>query len=48
MITEGFGNISMASRTFDLLKANENSYASLNGSTQIRAGVIRPELVIPL
>ena len=48
MITEGFGNISMASRTFDLLKANENNYASLNGSTQIRAGVIRPELVIPL
>ena len=48
MITEGFGNILMASRTFDLLKANENNYASLNGSTQIRAGVIRPELVIPL
>ena len=48
MITEGFGNISMASRTFDLLKTNENKYASLNGSTQIRAGVIRPELVVPL
>ena len=48
MITEGFGNISMADRTYDLLKENENKYASLNGSTQIRAGVIRPELVIPL
>ena len=48
MITEGFGNISMADRTYDLLKDNEDKYASLNGSTQIRAGVIRPELVIPL
>ena len=48
MITEGFGNISMAYRTFDLLKTNQNKYASLNGSTQIRAGVIRPELVVPL
>jgi len=48
MITEGFGNIAMANRTFDLLNKNENNYASLNGSTQIRAGVIRPELVIPL
>ena len=48
MITEGFGNISMAKRTFSLLKENKNHYASLNGSTQIRAGVIRPELVIPM
>ena len=44
--TEGFGNIAMAERTFGLLKSHENAYASINGATQIRAGVIRPEIII--
>ncbi|OQY26305.1 MAG: hypothetical protein B6244_13995 [Candidatus Cloacimonetes bacterium 4572_55] len=48
VITEGFGGISMASRTFDLLKSREGEKASINGATQIRAGVIRPEVIIPL
>jgi hypothetical protein len=48
MITEGFGKIRMAARTFDLLKSLEGKKASINGATQIRAGVIRPEVVIPL
>lgn len=48
ILTEGFGDISMASRTFDLLKANEGKGASVSGATQIRAGVIRPEVIIPL
>ena len=30
-----------------MLKSNENKFASINGSTQIRAGVIRPEILIP-
>ena len=47
IITEGFGKIAMASRTYELLKENENKFASINGSTQIRAGVIRPEILIP-
>ena len=47
IITEGFGQIAMAERTFKLLKENENNFASINGSTQIRAGVIRPEILIP-
>ena len=47
VITEGFGQIAMAERTFKLLKENENKFASINGSTQIRAGVIRPEILIP-
>ena len=46
IITEGFGNISMASRTFRLLKNNHNKFASINGATQIRAGVMRPEIFI--
>jgi len=47
IITEGFGKITMANRTFDLLKEKEGMKASINGATQIRAGVIRPEVVIP-
>jgi len=48
VLTEGFGEISMADRTFNLLTENEGRRASINGATQIRAGVIRPEIVIPM
>lgn len=47
VVTEGFGQINMAGRTFDLLKSKEGRMACINGATQIRAGVIRPEVVIP-
>lgn len=48
IMTEGFGEIRMAARTFNLLKNLEGKVASINGSTQIRAGVIRPEIIVPL
>jgi hypothetical protein len=48
VVTEGFGEIVMAKRTFDLLKSKEGKLACINGATQIRAGVIRPEVVIPI
>jgi hypothetical protein len=48
VITEGFGPIKMADATFNLLKKQAGKHASLNGATQIRAGVIRPEVVIPV
>ena len=48
VVTEGFGKINMGSRTFDLLKEYDGHFVSINGATQIRAGVIRPEIVIPL
>tara|TARA_B100000686_G_scaffold164947_1_gene172613 strand:- start:10002 stop:12992 length:2991 start_codon:yes stop_codon:yes gene_type:complete len=48
IITEGFGDISMAEQTFSLFKGSAGIEASINGSTQIRAGVIRPSIVIPL
>jgi hypothetical protein len=47
IITEGFGNMEMSSRTFELLKSFEGSIAAINGATQIRAGVMRPEIIIP-
>ena len=46
IITEGFGEIPMAQGTFNLLKKYKGRSASVNGATQIRAGVIRPEIVI--
>lgn len=47
IVTEGFGVMTMAHRTFDLLKSLEGRQASINGATQIRAGVIRPEIIVP-
>jgi len=47
VLTEGFGRIRMAERTRRLLDAHEGEQASVSGATQIRAGVMRPEIVIP-
>jgi len=47
IITEGFGKMRMSNRTFELLKSCEGMEAALNGATQIRAGVIRPEIIVP-
>lgn len=48
VVTEGFGKIDMAQKTFDLLKQFNGKKTSIHGRTQIRAGVIRPEIIIPL
>lgn len=48
ILTEGFGKMRMSKRTFALLKSFEGKQASISGATQIRAGVIRPEIIIPL
>lgn len=47
ILTEGFGTIPMAPKTFALLSAHGGQKASISGATQIRAGVIRPEIIIP-
>jgi len=47
ILTEGFGPIPMARKTFTLLSAHAGQPASISGATQIRAGVIRPEIIIP-
>jgi len=46
VLTEGFGEILMARRTFDLLRSLDGEEASLSGATQIRAGVLRPEVIV--
>ena len=47
IVTEGFGIMPMAQRTFDLLKSLNGREASISGATQIRAGVVRPEIIVP-
>ena len=48
VVTEGFGDIAMAARTWRLLADKAGRPASVNGATQIRAGVMRPEILVPL
>ena len=48
LVTEGFGELTMANRTFELLGTLAGQSASINGATQIRAGVIRPEVIVPI
>jgi hypothetical protein len=47
VVTEGFGRMTMAARTFELLTKLAGKKASINGATQIRAGVMRPEVIVP-
>lgn len=47
ILTEGFGEMAMSPRTFELFKEFEGEVAAMNGATQIRAGVMRPEVIIP-
>lgn len=48
IVTEGFGDIAMAERTYQILRERQGHRAAANGATQIRAGVMRPEIIIPL
>ena len=47
VLTEGFGRIPMSDRAWSLLAARAGRLASVSGATQIRAGVLRPEVLIP-
>ncbi|HRC53104.1 MAG: hypothetical protein KBI39_01315 [Firmicutes bacterium] len=47
IMLEGFGELPMNEQAWDILSSREGKIACINGTTQIRAGVIRPEIVIP-
>lgn len=47
IMTEGFGRLPLSDRVYQLLDAREGSEASINGATQVRAGAVRPEVIIP-
>jgi len=44
--TEGFGVYTMSDETFSLLRFHEGEQASIDGTTQIRQRILRPEIVI--
>lgn len=47
IVTEGFGRLAMSRKTFELLSRATGQVASASGATQIRAGVMRPEVLVP-
>ena len=47
VLTEGFGDQPMADRTWNILRVHLGRAAAVDGTTQIRAGVVRPDVVIP-
>ena len=47
IITEGFGALPISERAMALAKKTNNKAASANGTTQVRAGAVRPEVIIP-
>lgn len=46
IVTEGFGSMRMADKTYELFKSLDGLEASITGATQIRAGVMRPEIIV--
>lgn len=47
ILMEGFGKLAMRTSVFEALAALAGRQASINGATQIRAGAIRPEIIVP-
>ena len=46
IITEGFGSLALSQKVLDLSKKLTGQVASINGATQVRAGALRPELIV--
>lgn len=46
LITEGFGDLTLSRKASEILKKSHGKMASISGKTQIRAGAIRPELIL--
>lgn len=46
IITEGFGPLAFSQRALTLFKEFNGLPASINGATQVRAGAVRPEIII--
>ncbi len=48
ILINGFGNLPMADEVYAELAEMDGQVASIDGSTQLRAGVVRPEVVVAL
>ncbi|HCJ09591.1 MAG TPA: hypothetical protein DHW14_00295 [Clostridiales bacterium] len=47
VLTEGFGEQEMSTPLYEALAEREGLVASVSGHTQLRAGVLRPEVIVP-
>lgn len=45
-VTEGFGKLSLSARAVEWAKRHHENPASITGATQVRAGALRPELIV--
>lgn len=48
VLVNGFGNLPLADETYAELAGLAGRTASLDGTTQLRAGVVRPEVIVPV
>ena len=48
IISEGFGCLPISQRVMELVAELDGQSASVNGATQVRAGALRPEVIVPL
>lgn len=48
IVTEGFGRQAISQHVLQVLRPLNGQQASINGATQVRAGALRPEVVVPL
>ncbi len=48
IITEGFGRVPMTRRAFELLAAYDSQEVAVDGTTRLRNGLARPEVIVPL
>lgn len=46
IVTEGFGSLPISDRVLDIVSPRSGKQAALNGATQVRAGAVRPELIL--
>lgn len=46
IVTEGFGTLPMSHSVLELLNRHIGSSGAMNGATQVRAGAVRPELMV--
>ncbi|MDR2338506.1 MAG: hypothetical protein LBE20_07735 [Deltaproteobacteria bacterium] len=46
IISEGFGELAISERVMKIAKTLQGQMASINGATQVRAGAMRPEVIV--
>ncbi len=48
VVTGGFGRVPMDPEAFDLMKGHAGHMVCVTGATRVRAGAVRPEVIVPL